>query len=498
MLAEPPVGANACGAQIRRFMPKTFDNKGKLVNDPVDHELGRLPIGKLLFKMSVPMVISMFMLALYNVVDSIFISRVSEDALSALSLAYPVQFLMVAINIGTNVGMTALISRSLGEKNFDKANDYANHGLLLAIMYSVLFAILGFLFTKPFFYAMAKNENIRREGINYLSIITIISFGFFIQTTFEKMMQATGKTVGSMITQLVGAITNIILDPIFIFGYFGVPAMGTRGAAIATVIGQILGMFVGYTLNKTLNKDLDVKLILLNVRDKSKTALKSFFGFTTSEIKFYIIKNIYKVGLPSIIMQAISSFMIFGLNAILIKYESAVAVLGVYYKLQSFIFMPLIGLNNGMVPIVSYNFGAHRKDRIYKVIRSALTAGLVIMLIGVTLLWTIPDKILGFFNASPLMMSTGIHAFRVISLHFPLVAPNIILSSVMQATKKEIYSLIASIIRQIAILLPTAFILSNTYGLRGVWFCFLLSEFIAFLVILSLYIKTRREQIETL
>ena len=237
---------------------------------------------------------------------------------------------------------------------------------------------------------------------------------------------------------------------------------------------------------------------MLNVRDKSKTALKSFSGLTTSEIKFDIIKNIYKVGLPSIIMQAISSFMIFGLNAILIKYESAVAVLGVYYKLQSFIFMPLIGLNNGMVPIVSYNFGAHRKDRIYKVIRSALTAGLVIMLIGLTLLWTIPDKILGFFNASPLMMSTGVHAFRVISLHFPLVAPNIILSSVMQATKKEIYSLIASIIRQIAILLPTAFILSNAYGLRGVWFCFLLSEFIAFVIILSLYIKTRREQIETL
>lgn len=479
-------------------MSKTFDYKGRLVNDPVDHELGRLPIGRLLFKMSVPMVISMFMLALYNVVDSIFISRVSEDALSALSLAYPVQFLMVAINIGTNVGMTALISRSLGEKNFDKANDYANHGFLLAVIYSIIFAILGLVFTKPFFYAMTKNEIIRREGINYLSIVTVISFGFFIQTTFEKMMQATGKTVGSMITQLVGAITNIILDPIFIFGYFGIPAMGTRGAAIATVIGQILGMFVGYILNLCLNKDLDFRVIFLKVRDSSKSIIGSYYTFTTSKINLEIIKNIYKVGLPSIIMQAIGSFMIFGLNAILIQYESAVAVLGVYYKLQSFIFMPLIGLNNGMVPIISYNFGAHRKDRIYKVIRSALFAGLVIMLIGVTLLWTIPDKILGFFNASPLMQSTGVHAFRVISLHFPFVAPNIILSSVMQATKKEIYSLIASIIRQIAILLPIAFILSNAYGLRGVWFCFLLSEFIAFIVILSLYIKTRREQIETL
>ena len=464
-------------------MAKTFDYKGRLVDDPVDHELGRLPIGRLLFKMSVPMVISMFMLALYNVVDSIFISRVSEDALSALSLAYPIQFLMVALNIGTSIGMTALISRSLGEKNFDRANDFASHGLFLAIMYSISFALLGFLFTKPFFHAMTPNENIRREGINYLSIVTIVSFGFFIQTTFEKMMQATGKTVGSMITQLVGAITNIILDPIFIFGYFGIPAMGTRGAAYATVIGQILGMFVGFFLNKLLNGDLDFKFIFLKVRDSSKSIIGSYYTFTTSNIKLDIIKNIYKVGLPSIIMQAIGSFMIFGLNAILIKYQSAVAVLGVYYKLQSFIFMPLIGLNNGMVPIVSYNFGAHKKERIYKVIRSALIAGLLIMLIGVTLMWTIPEKILGFFNASEMMMSTGIHAFRVIAIHFPLVAPNIILSSVMQATKKEIYSLIASLIRQIAILLPTAFILSNLYGLRGVWFCFLLSEFIAFIVI---------------
>lgn len=467
-------------------MSKTFNYEKKLVDDPVDHELGRLPIGRLLFKMSAPMVVSMFMLALYNVVDSIFISRVSEDALSALSLAYPVQFLMVALNIGTNIGMTALISRSLGEKNFDKANDYASHGLFLAIVYSILFAILGFLFTKPFFYTMAQNENIRREGIKYLSIITIVSFGFFIQTTYEKMMQATGKTVGSMITQLVGAITNIILDPIFIFGYFGLPAMGTRGAAIATVIGQILGMFVGFTLNKTINKDLNVRLILLKVKDKGE------------KIKLDIIKNIYKVGLPSIIMQAISSFMIFGLNAILIQYPSAVAVLGVYYKLQSFIFMPLIGLNNGMVPIVSYNFGAHRKDRIYKVIKCALISGLIIMLIGITLMWTMPERILSFFNASEMMMSTGVHAFRIIALHFPLVAPNIILSSVMQATKKEIYSLIASIIRQIAILLPTAYLLSHTYGLRGVWFCFLLSELIAFIIILTLYTKTRKEQIETL
>ena len=479
-------------------MAKTFDFEGKLVDDPVDHELGRIPIGELLFKMSVPMVISMFMLALYNVVDSIFISRVSEDALSALSLAYPIQFLMVALNIGTNIGMTALISRSLGERNFDRANDYASHGLFLAIMYSILFALLGFLFTKPFFHAMTTNENIRREGINYLSIVTVISFGFFIQTTFEKMMQATGKTVGSMITQLVGAITNIILDPIFIFGYFGIPAMGTRGAAYATVIGQILGMFVGFFLNKLLNGDLDFKFIFLKVRDSSKSIIGSYYTFTTSNIKLDIIKNIYKVGLPSIVMQSIGSFMIFGLNSILIKYQSAVAVLGVYYKLQSFILMPLIGLNNGMVPIVSYNFGAHKVDRINKVIKCALVAGFIMMIFGMIILCVFPGNILRLFNANDTMMETGKYAFRVIAIHYPLISFNIILSSVMQATRKEIYSLIASLIRQIVILLPTAFLLSHHFGLQGVWFCFLLSESIAFIIILLLFKKTYREQIATL
>lgn len=479
-------------------MSNTLNKTNEIVHDPVDHELGRMPIGQLLFKMSVPMVISMFMLALYNVVDSIFISKVSEDALSALSLAYPIQFLMVAINIGTNIGMTALISRSLGEKNFNRANDFASHGLFLAIIYSIIFAILGFLFTEPFFNAMTSDENIRREGINYLTIITIISFGFFIQTTFEKMMQATGKTVGSMITQLTGAITNIILDPIFIFGYYGIPAMGTSGAAIATVIGQILGMFVGLILNKIINKDLSFRFIFLKVRDKNDPILGSYWKFNLAGINLDIIKNIYKVGLPSIIMQSIGSFMVMGLNAILIKYQSAVAVLGVYYKLQSFIFMPVIGLNNGMVPIVSYNFGAHRKDRINRVIKSALIAGFNMMVAGAIILFAFADKILYLFNANDTMMDTGIYAFRVIAFHFPLVSFNIILGSVMQATKKEIYTLIISLIRQIIILLPTAYILSNFFGLKGVWFCFILSEAIAFTITLMLFKKTYVEQIDTL
>ena len=460
-------------------MAETLDYEGKLVHDPVDHKLGRMPIGELLFKMSFPMMVSMLMQACYNIVDSIFISRVSEAALSALSLAYPVQFLMVALNIGTNVGVTALISRSLGEKNFEKANDYARHGLFLAIIYSVLFAVFGLFSTKPLFLAFTDDPAIQKEGIDYLSIVTIFSFGVFIQTSFEKMMQATGKSVGSMITQLTGAILNIILDPIFIFGYFGIPAMGTKGAAIATVLGQIIGAFVGAILNKILNSDLKLE-------------------FHKLKVKIEMLSNIYRIGIPSIIMQSIGSFMIMGLNGILIQYPSAVAVLGVYYKVQSFIFMPLFGLNNGMVPIVSYNFGAHRKDRINSVVKTALIAGFVMMIVGSIIIHTFPDKILALFAASDTMMSTGVHAFKVISLYFPLVSCNIILSAVMQATKRELYSLLASIIRQIVVLLPTAYLLSNHFGVDGVWYCFIISEAVAFLIILPLFMKTYREQIDTL
>lgn len=460
-------------------MAKTINFEGKLVNDPVDHELGRLPIGKLLFKMSVPMMISMFMLALYNVVDSIFVARISEAALSALSLAYPIQFFMVSINIGTNVGMTALISRSLGEKNFENANEYARHGLFLSVIYTIIFMILGFFFTESFFNAVTKDPDIRREGITYLSIITIVCAGFFLETTFEKMMQATGKSISSMITQLSGAIFNIIFDPILIFGLFGFPAMGTKGAAIATVSGQIFGLIVGIILNKYTNSDLKLKL-------------------HTFKLKLEMIKNIYIIGIPSIAMQAIGSFTILGMNSILVKYQSAVAVLGAYYKVQSFILMPIFGLTNGMVPIVSYNFGAHNKSRIMHVVKVALIAGFILIVIGGALIFTCSDIILRLFNAGENMRHIGNIAFKEISVHYPLISTNIILSSVMQATKKEVYSLIASFIRQIVFLLPSAYILSNIFGTNGLWFCYLISEFMAFLVILYLFKKTYDERIKTL
>lgn len=481
-------------------MPKTIDSKGRLVNDPVDHKLGTMPIGELLFKMSAPMMVSMLMLALYNVVDSIFVSRVSEAALSALSLAYPIQFLMLALNIGTNVGVTALVSRSLGEKNFDNANNYARHGLIIAFIYFVLFAILGYFFTDDFFKLITNDEAIRREGINYLSIITIYSFGFFIETTYEKIMQATGKSVSSMITQLSGAIFNIIFDPILIFGLFGFPALGTKGAAIATVGGQIFGTFIGYILNKYTNKEIDSRIIKFKLRDTKNSVFGPYWTFDTSNLKldFNMIKNIYIIGIPSIIMQAISSFTIFGLNMILTKYESAVAVLGVYYKIQSFVFMPVFGLNNGMVPIVSYNFGSHNKERIKNVIKSALKAAFIIMVLGSFIVFLFAANILHLFNASGNMIRVGAFAFKAIAIHFPIAGFNIILSSVMQATKREVYSLTASVVRQVVFLIPSAYILSELFGVNGTWFCFFISEFMAFIIILFLFIKTYKEQILTL
>ena len=462
-------------------MSKTFDSKGRLVNDPVDHKLGSMPIGKLLFKMSAPMMISMLMLALYNVVDSIFVSRVSEAALSALSLAYPIQFLMVALNIGTNVGVTALISRSLGEKNFDNANNYARHGLIIAFVYYIIFALLGYFFTDNFFHTVTNDLAIQKEGIDYLSIVTIFSFGFFIETTYEKIMQANGKSVSSMITQLSGAIFNIIFDPILIFGLFGFPALGTKGAAIATVGGQIFGTIVGYFLNKYTNSELDTRIFISNFK-----------------LHLEMVKNIYVVAMPSIIMQAISSFTIFGLNMILTKYESAVAVLGIYYKLQSFVFMPVFGLNSGMVPIVSYNFGSHNKERIKNVIKSSLKAAFVVTMIGSFVVFFFAKNILHLFNASGNMVRIGTFAFRAIAIHFPIAGFNIILSSVMQATKKEIYSLAASVIRQLVFLIPSAYILSSLFGVNGTWFCFFISELMAFIIIIILFMKTYRERILTL
>ncbi|MDO5449154.1 MAG: MATE family efflux transporter, partial [Clostridia bacterium] len=339
------------------------DYEGKLVKDPVDRGLGTMPIGALLFKMSAPMVISMFVQACYNVVDSIFVARISEAALSALSLAFPVQFFIVAINIGTNIGMTAMISRSLGERRFENASAYAKHSLFLSIIYSIIFALLGLCFTKPYFAFQTFDQEIIENGYSYLHIILMCSFGTFFQIPFEKMLQATGRSTESMITQLTGAIFNIIFDPILIFGLFGFPRLGIEGAAIATVAGQTLGAVVGYILNKVKNKSINLDLLNFKLRPD-------------------MIANIYRIGVPTMIMDTVGCFMILLFNKIIIKYPQAVAIVGIYYKMESFVFMPLFGLNNGMVPIVSYNYGSHNKDRIIKVLRCALISAITLMTIG--------------------------------------------------------------------------------------------------------------------
>lgn len=456
------------------------DYEGKLVKDPVDRGLGTMPIGALLFKMSAPMIISMLVQACYNIVDSIFVARVSEAALSALSLAFPVQFFIVAINIGTNIGMTAMISRSLGERKFENASHYAKHSLFLSVIYSIVFAFLGLFLARPFFAFQTFDQEIIENGYSYLHIILLFSFGTFFQIPFEKMLQATGRATESMIAQLSGAVFNIIFDPILIFGLFGFPKLGIEGAAIATVAGQMLGAIVGYILNRIKNES--IHLDLLNFRLRSD-----------------MIANIYRIGIPSMVMDTVGCFMILLFNRIIIKYPQAVAIVGIYYKMESFVFMPLFGLNNGMVPIVSYNYGSRNKERINKVVRAALFAAVSLMIVGTTIFLIFPEKVFLLFAANDSMLKNGSMAFRIICTHFILAAVNIILCSVMQATNKESYSVIINFTRQLIGFIPIAYILERIFqNLTMVWLSFPISELLAFIITLVLYKKTYRDEISKL
>ena len=385
-----------------------------------ENKMGTMPINKLLVTMSLPMIASMLVQALYNVVDSIFVSQISENALTAVSLAFPMQNLMISLGVGTGVGINALLSRSLGEKNFDQANKAATNGVFLGFMSYLFFLVVGLIFSRRFFEWQTDIKEIVDNGYDYLSIITTCSFGLYGQVFFEKLMQSTGKTFYSMITQMTGAIINIILDPIFIFGLFGFPALGIKGAAIATVTGQIFGMCVAIYLNATRNKEIKVEF--RNFRPCMKT-----------------IKEIYSVGIPSIIMGSIGAVMTFGLNKILIVFTStATAVFGVYFKLQSFIFMPVFGLNNGMVPIVSYNYGARNKQRLMKTVKTSIIYAVSIMIIGLVIFQIFPKQLLGCFNASQQMINIGVHALRIISISFVFAGYCIILGSMFQALGNEI------------------------------------------------------------
>ena len=422
--------------------------------------MGTMEINPLLVKLSVPMMISMLVQALYNVVDSVFVSHVSESALTAVSLAFSLQNVMIAVGVGTGVGVNALLSKSLGEKNQSRANATAENGFLSLCSFAVFF-VIGLTCMKPYFYAQTSDPVIAQQGIQYLSVCCIFSLGIFTQTMGEKLLAATGRTQLSMISQLVGAVVNIILDPIFIFGYCGQALSGTTGAAVATVIGQFCG--AGMTLYFNTRKNPDIQI--------------SFKGFRPSA---KAIGRIYTVGLPSIAMQCVGSLMTFGMNLILMAFSAtAVAVFGVYFKLQSFVFMPIFGMNNGMVPIISYNYGARRPERVKKTIRLSVFYAECIMLVGFCIFQFLPDKLLGLFAASDAMLAIGVPALRIICPHFLLAGAGIVLSSVFQALGNGVFSLTVSICRQLVVLIPAAWLLSRTGEVNMVWWAFIIAEVVS-------------------
>ncbi len=424
-----------------------------------ENKMGVMSVKKLVITMSLPMMISMLVQALYNVVDSIFVSQVCEDALTAVSLAFPAQNLMIGFATGTGVGVNALLSRSLGEKNFEKANKIAAQGVLLAMVTSLLFALFGIFGTRLFFAAQVeKGSAIYNYGVDYLSVVCIVSFGLFGQVIMERLMQATGKTTLSMTTQLIGAITNIILDPLFILGIGPFPRMEAKGAAVATVIGQILAFIAGIILNEKANREINLRFS--NLRPDLK-----------------IILDIYKIGIPSVLMVGIGSLMTFFLNKILLTFTTtAAAVFGVYFKLQSFIFMPIFGLNNGVIPIIAYNYGARKKERITECLRFSCVIAVSIMAAGTLLMWLMPEQMLRLFDAKEEMMSLGIPALKIISTSFVLAGVCINLGSAFQALGKSYFSMIISFCRQIVVLLPSAYLLSKTGVLNNVWFAFPIAE----------------------
>ena len=423
--------------------------------------MGTEPLSPLLLSLAIPMMISMLVQALYNVVDSIFVSYINEAALSAVSLAFPIQNLLIAFAVGTAVGVNAYLSKSLGEGNHEEANRAAANGLFLAVCSAIGFLIFGLFGAKAFIHAQTTDPLIARYGTEYLTICTVFSLGCCVQCMMEKILVSTGRSTFAMTTQLIGAVTNIVLDPVFIFGLFGVPRLEAAGAAVATVIGQFVGAAAALTLHFLYNKDVHISL--RGFRPNGRT-----------------IRRIYQVGIPSIAMNAIGSVMTFGMNAILIAYSStAVAVFGVYFKLQSFVFMPVFGLNNGMVPIVSYNYGARKPDRILGTMRLAAIYAVSIMVVGFLAGQFLPGVMLSIFNASPDMLNLGTVALRIISISFLMAGFNVISSAYFQALGHGVLALWVSIIRQLVVLLPTAWLLGLAGRVELVWWAFPIAEVVA-------------------
>ena len=443
-----------------------------------ENKMGTMPIGRLLANMAAPIMVSMLLQAIYNIVDSVFVARLSQDAMNAVSLAFPLQTLCIAFSVGTGVGMNALLSRSLGEKNQAAANRAAGTGLFLTLCTAAVFCVLGLSLAGPFFRFQTDNAQIIAYGRDYVRICIGIPFGIFLQVYGERLLQSTGRTNLSMLSQIAGAVCNIVLDPIMIFGLLGFPRMEVAGAALATVIGQFVGAGLGLFLNLT--KNPEVQLRVKDIRPHRAT-----------------VSEIYAVGIPSIIMQSIGSVMTFGINKILISFtEAATAVFGAYFKLQSFIFMPCFGLNNAMVPIVSYNYGAQKFDRVRRTVRLTVFTAIGIMCIGCALFELIPETLLGLFSPTDEMLSIGKTALRIIGIHFPLAGFSIIAGSACQALGKPIYALINSVCRQIVVLLPAAYLLSLTGRLELVWLAFPIAEVVSVILNATFLKRTYRASLE--
>lgn len=434
-----------------------------------ENKMGVMPIGKLLFNMALPMIISMIVQALYNVVDSIYVSQVSESAVTALSLAFPVQNMQIGFGLGIAVGVNSLLSKSLGEKNQEAANYAAGNGIFLVIIAVALFMLFGVFGVRPYFEMQSTVEETVEGGIAYTSICCVLTLGCFAQMLGERLLQSSGRTVYTMISQSTGAVINIILDPIFIHGWLGLPAMGVAGAAIATVIGQWIA--AGMCLFFNLRFNPDVQLGLKYIRPRAQT-----------------LEPILAVGIPTLVMNSIGSVMNFGMNQIFQGFqETATGVFGIYYKLQSFFFMPLFGTNNATISIIAYNYGARKPERMTKTLRLALVTGLCFMLFGLTVFQLVPEALLGLFNPSDEFLRMGIKALRIVSIHFPIAAVGIMLGASFQALGNGIYSTIVSLCRQLLALLPAAYLLSLTGNVDNVWWSFPIAEVVSALVTLILY-----------
>ena len=448
---------------------------------PRGNKMGTWPIGKLLINMALPLVISMLVQALYNVVDSIYISRISESAVTALSLAFPIQNLLIGCATGVGVGVNSLLSKSLGEQNYERANRTAGNGVGLSCLFSALFVVFGLFFARPFFATQTTVTETLEGGSIYLAIVTIGSIGIFIEILFERLLQASGNAFQSMITQTVGAVTNIILDPILIFGWFGLPEMGIAGAALATVIGQWLAAILAMALNLKYNREL---------KELCRRHLKP---------DGYVIRTILNVGIPSIIMVGIGSVMNFGVNQILQGFsETATGVFGIYFKLQSFFFMPLFGINNAVISIVAFNYGARNPDRMLKTVKTASIAGLAIMLTGLAIFQFIPEVLLSIFDPSEEFMHMAVEALRTISWCFPVAAVCIILGSTFQALGTGIYATIVSLARQLIVLLPAAYLLSLSGVVTRVWWAWPIAESMGLTMTVLLFLRNYRQRIKPL